>query len=134
MPQHSRDPSTSEDDSNTGTLIPGLYSSPADDQVKTVPLSRKHFPEGSEIQYLDLDLDSDSNSNPRTPNAVETISNKSGGSSVGGTMGKESVHVVVAASSPGHSSASTVYKTVDFVKTEALNKLRLNQEAHRSNP
>lgn len=77
-----------------------------------------------EIQYLDLDLElqSDSNSqSPRTPNEVHhqrsssTLSNRESLSGNGQP-----------------SSGSTVYKTVDFLKTEAFNKMRQNVETYRN--
>lgn len=60
----------------------------------------------SEIQYLDLDLDS-------------------GDTSVSGLVKKssESVHAPATA---------TVYKTVDFIKTEAFNRTRIEVEEERS--
>jgi hypothetical protein len=91
-----------------------------------------------EIQYLDLDLESDTNSSPRTPSFVTVLTEKASPSTPkdSTTTVTASGHVIVA--SPSNNS-STVYKTVDFVKTSALNKLRLDPElsarekAHRSN-
>jgi len=94
-------------------------------KATVVPPPRRHF-EGCEIQYLDLDLDSDSNSqSPRTPNehnhqrSNSTLSNKELSTNNGQTQAPVS-------------SGSTVYKTVDFLKTEALNKMRLDFETYRN--
>lgn len=61
----------------------------------------------SEIQYLDLDLDSGDNSS--TPGLVKKSS--------------ENIHAPATA---------TVYKTVDFIKTEAFNRTRIEIEEQRS--
>ena len=94
-------------------------------------------PEGPELQYLDLDLDSD-NSSPRTPNLV-AVDHQTSASAL-----KESqVHVTPNAAVTSTStlpsgslsaSKSTVYKTVDFVKTDALNTLRHKVEEGHRNP
>ncbi|KAI9556953.1 Protein daughter of sevenless [Daphnia sinensis] len=61
-----------------------------------------------EIQYLDLDLESDSSlQSPKSPE-------------------KGHHH------QPHHQASSTVYKTVDFIKTEAFNRTRLTVEERRS--
>lgn len=83
----------------------------------------------NEIQYLDLDLiESDTNSSPRTPNydmVAKPPSNSPAAdnhSMRGGSQG-----------STASNNCSTVYKTVDFIKTQAFNKLRLNlEESHRN--
>ena len=55
-----------------------------------------------EIQYLDLDLESDSSlQSPKSPERVQ------------------------------HQASSTVYKTVDFIKTDAFNRTRLTVEECR---
>ena len=68
-----------------------------------------------EIQYLDLDLDS-------IDNAIG-ISSASGSS--GGLVKKSSENVHTP-------STATVYKTVDFLKTEAFNRTRIEIEEERS--
>lgn len=62
----------------------------------------------SEIQYLDLDLES-TDSNQSGPGLVKKSS--------------ENVHTP---------STATVYKTVDFLKTEAFNRTRIEIEEERS--
>lgn len=76
-----------------------------------------NLPEATdEIQYLDLDLDSD-NSSPRTPNQ----------DSFGHSKANSSMSV------SNHSNTnSVVYKTLDFVKTKALEEL--NIETIRKQP
>lgn len=61
-----------------------------------------------EIQYLDLDLESDSSlQSPKSPERGH----------------HHQAH---------HQASSTVYKTVDFIKTEAFNRTRLTVEERRS--
>lgn len=105
---------------------------------KTRPTRKpRAVPEGPELQYLDLDLDSD-NSSPRTPNSVSADHQTSAS-----TVRESQVYVppitIVTSSStlPSGSpsaSKSTVYKTVDFVKTDALNTLRHKVEEGHRNP
>jgi hypothetical protein len=71
-----------------------------------------------EIQYLDLCLDSD-NSSPRTPN-MDIVNSKSA------SMGNHRDAIPLKSPSP------TVYKTLDFVKIEALKNLK--EENHREKP
>lgn len=62
-----------------------------------------------EIQYLDLDLDAESHHSPKSL--------------------KIPSHKPVGASAP-----SVVYKKVDFVKTDAFNKMRINvEDTYRKN-
>ena len=66
---------------------------------------------GSEIQYLDLDLDSEMTApNPKSPERSTTLP---------------------ACNSLTSTSSSTVYKTVDFVKTMAFNQTRQDVEIER---
>ena len=61
-----------------------------------------------DIQYLDLDLESDSSlQSPKSPERGHHHQNH-------------------------HQASSTVYKTVDFIKTEAFNRTRLTVEERRS--
>ena len=144
--QHNREASTSEDDishngngsrrnsSNdepTQVLVIRCYSTTylninrLQSKGSVVPPPRPRPYDGSEIQYLDLDLDSDSNSqSPRTPN--EHIHQRSGS-----TISNKELSTNTS-QTPTLSSASTVYKTVDFLKTEAFNKMRLNVENYRN--
>lgn len=65
-----------------------------------------------EIQYLDLDLESDSSlQSPKSPERGHHHPNH------------HHHH---------HQASSTVYKTVDFIKTEAFNRTRLTVEERRS--
>lgn len=86
--------------------------------------------DGCEIQYLDLDLDSDSNSqSPRTPN--EHIHQRSNST----PSNRESLNMngLTPQNSVIMTGASTVYMPVDFVKTEALNKIiRQKAETYRN--
>ncbi|RWS14222.1 Grb2 associated binder (Gab)-like protein [Dinothrombium tinctorium] len=120
---HSREPSASEDDS---TFTRSRKESTEDQVRQTVPVPRKQPPaECGEIQYLDLSLDSD-NTSPAVRLGSGSDTHKSLQS-----LTKESTENSVAAAGPD--SGSTVYKTVDFLKTKAFNKLRLNlEESHRS--
>ncbi|XP_054163070.1 GRB2-associated-binding protein 1-like [Oppia nitens] len=125
---HNREPSTSEDD----TSLNGNSRLNSSNEEQTgkgtkVPPPPRHF-EGSEIQYLDLDLESDTNSqSPRTPNehnhqrSSSTLSNKELTTSASHNQ-----------STSASSLDSTVYKTVDFLKTQEFNKLRLNMESFRN--
>lgn len=67
-------------------------------------------PKGSfrkpEIQYLDLDLDPSDQNSPSTPPAQQT-------------------------SAPKSPLPTTIYKTVDFLKTEAFNRTRQKVEEER---
>ena len=71
------------------------------------------FPRGgtkkTEIQYLDLDLDSNDAGNPSTPPASCNQAPKS-----------------------PPAMTPTVYKTVDFLKTEAFNRTRQELEEKRN--
>lgn len=144
---HNREPSTSEDDngnvSHTGNgsrrnssndePIQVCHHSCSDGQSTdgliqskgaVVPPPRRPH-DSSEIQYLDLDLDSDTQSqSPRTPN--EHIHQRSGSTLSNKELSTNTNPTSVA------SSGSTVYKTVDFLKTEAFNKTRLNLENYRN--
>ncbi|CAG2108089.1 unnamed protein product [Medioppia subpectinata] len=122
---HNREPSTSEDDVSLNGN--GSRRNSANDEVKgtVVPPPRRPF-EGSEIQYLDLDLESDTNSqSPRTPN--EHNHQRSGS-----TLSNKELSLNASQSQAANPSGSTVYKTVDFVKTSAFNKMRVNQESYRN--
>ncbi|CAM6001730.1 unnamed protein product [Sphagnum balticum] len=140
---HNRDPSTSEDDLSNNNNINGRKrrDSNNDEQSHNKPSialsstrhrAPAHF-EGDEIQYLDLDLDSDSNSqSPRTPNDAHQhvpIAHQRSGSNISTTThSKESpaygnTQAPVQATLPS-GLVSTVYKKVDFLKTEAFNKMR----------
>lgn len=110
----------------------------------------RQIPEGTEeLNYLDLDLVDSDNSSPRTPNMDTVVAPKTSSS-----PRKEVVHHHLGNNGPSIPSSSslnsslnhpvpqpsshsiprsTVYKTVDFIKTDALNKLRHNiQEGHRT--
>lgn len=67
----------------------------------------------SEIQYLDLDLESSN----KTSNSYTA--------GVGGLVKKSSENVHTP-------STATVYKTVDFLKTEAFNRTRIEIEEERN--
>ncbi|XP_071539276.1 uncharacterized protein dos isoform X1 [Panulirus ornatus] len=83
-------------------------STNADEQI-FFPLQSPCRPQ-HEIQYLDLDLDLEARHSPK---ALKVLSNKSS----------------VVASAP-----SVVYKKVDFVKTNAFNKMRINvEDTYRKN-
>ena len=115
---HSRDPSISEDDSQERR-----------NEEAKVKLTRKQrqIPENPELQYLDLDLIESDHSSPRTPTSVAIEPNNP-------SIASNIKHAVIAHKERSPSSTnvtssvapskSTVYKTVDFIKTEALNKLR----------
>lgn len=134
-PAHSRDASfeSTYDEIGTGQAVKVVAG-------RKPVASKVVLPEATdEIQYLDLDLESDTNSSPRTPNFVALV-----GSSVdvrpspspkdGSVLGQNPVSGSPSlATAVSSSSCSTVYKTVDFVRTSAFNKLRLNLEDHRSN-
>lgn len=141
---HSRDASTSEDDAQKNRpndeLVSHESNAPGNMYLPCLILVQKKktrpprktraVREGPELQYLDLDLDSD-NSSPRTPHSIPESTC---------VVREQQVHVTptsghlssstLPSSSP---SKSTVYKTVDFVKTDALNTLRNKlEEEHRN--
>ena len=104
----------------------------------TRPRKPRVLPEGPELQYLDLDLDSD-NSSPRTPNLV-AADHQNSCSTLKDAAPYVPPNIVLTSSSslptssPSSSSQSTVYKTVDFIKTDALNTLRSKVEEEHRNP
>ncbi|RWS30878.1 GRB2-associated-binding protein 2-like isoform X3 [Leptotrombidium deliense] len=133
---HSREPSASEED------VVRNRKDANDDQVnevhalvlinhslifkarQTVPVPRKAPSECGEIQYLDLSLDTDNHS-PTLRHGNGAENHKSSLS-----LSKDNESSVSALASD---TGSTVYKTVDFLKTKAFNELRLNwSESHRS--
>lgn len=67
-----------------------------------------------EIQYLDLDLDNESDNSKSTLFGQTKDNSSSSRFDCSGSL------------APSVRESSTVYKTVDFVKTEAFNKLRSN--------
>lgn len=118
---HSRDPSISEDD---------CHVIGRSDEVKVkLPRKQRQIPENPELQYLDLDLIDSDHSSPRTPTSVPIEpSNSSSASNIKHTVTTHKERspggINVAATITPSLAKSTVYKTVDFIKTEALNKLR----------
>lgn len=88
--------------------------------------SSKRF---DEIQYLDLDLDSSTDC--AAANITSNVYSESGNSSfplsgaIGGLVKKSSENLPTP-------STATVYKTVDFLKTDAFNRTRIDIEEERS--
>lgn len=91
-----------------------------------MPLHRRSPIDSNGLTYLDLDLESETHSfSPRTPNHNDNKHKSHFQSS------KENDNTVDAFNS--NMPESNVYKTIDFVKTEAFNKLRIGlEESHRS--
>lgn len=81
----------------------------------------------SEIQYLDLALDSDASSSPRTPNHDVDVDHRHNVK-----LGKDSLPTV-SLPPPSSNSFSSVYKTIDFVKTKAFNKTRMGRNLEEIN-
>lgn len=112
---HSRDASTSEDDTQTGK---------ARDELKKIRPAhrnaRHQIPE--ELNYLDLDLDSD-NSSPRTPKEGNGKVAPSHNNPVKDGEGVTAHHSSHKTSTVLTLPKDTVYKTVDWNKTDALNKI-----------
>jgi len=75
-----------------------------------------------EIQYLDLDLESDSSlQSPKSPERGVLMHSHHH------TLPHHHHH----SHHSHHQASSTVYKTVDFIKTEAFNRTRLKVEVDR---
>ena len=91
-----------------------------------MPLHRRSPIDSTGLTYLDLDLESETNSSsPCTQNHNDNLHKSYIQNS------KENDNNVDVLNSNG--SESNVYKTIDFVKTEAFNKLRIGlEESHRS--
>ncbi|KAI1286998.1 hypothetical protein HDE_10498 [Halotydeus destructor] len=122
---HSRE--ASYDDNGPASVAP-LYEGYEPKMASKRPVK---LPEATkEIQYLDLDLDSDTNSSPRTPN-LETASMKT---SLSRENGHHHHHHGSSLTLPPAclDDCSTVYKTVDFIKTQAFNQIR--QKREKENP
>lgn len=122
---HLRGHSISEDDTSGCTRN--------EESKVHLPRKQKQIPEQPELQYLDLDLNDSDHSSPRTPNLIEANNHVSSMSNhkqhtLSSSPMKErnttAAATVTANVIPSATSKSTVYKTVDFVKTDALNKVR----------
>lgn len=100
----------------------------------------------NEIQYLDLDLDSDSTNSqsPRTPQDSHSINNSGQTDSTafpgwsipystnGNTFNNNNNINHVNNNNNNNNNPNTVYKQVDFVKTQALYKMRHNVDLYRN--
>ncbi|RXG50941.1 GRB2-associated-binding protein 2 [Armadillidium vulgare] len=107
----------SDTDADSSISSPNSRRDSAADEQIFFPLHMVQRRSSNEIQYLDLDLDSQTQAIASSPK----ISSSSGGTSA--AAGKASGMSKIAPA-----EASVVYKKVDFVKTEAFNKMRQNVE------